>query len=190
MLPDQIEQTEMQLLDWSRAHMPSLPLDDIDVLIIDRMGKDISGLGIDTNIIGRMRITGEPEPERPRIRAIIVDDLTEGTHGNAMGTGLADFVTKRLRDKINFHDTYENVLTSSFPIRGNLPVVLDTPREALQQALRCYVRDTPEPRIIRIRDTLSLSDIQLSPAALAALKGANTFGVQSLFTSDGELTAW
>jgi len=190
MLPDQIEKTEMQMLDWNRAHMPSLPLDDIDVLIIDRMGKDISGLGIDTNIIGRMRIVGEAEPERPRIRAIIVDDLTEGTHGNAMGMGLADFLTKRLRDKINFHDTYENVLTSSFLIRGNMPVVLDTPREALQQALRGYVRGVDAPRIIRIRDTLSLSDIQLSPAALAALKGADVYGEQPLFSADGELAPW
>ena len=190
-LPPSIEQAEAELLVWSRAHMPALPLSDMDILIIDRMGKDISGVGLDTNIIGRMRIPGQPEPDSPRVGMIIVDDLTDASHGNALGMGLADFVTQQLRDKIDFSATYENVLTSSFVARGNLPIVCATPAEALRHALRSCGRQAVEaPRILRIRDTLHLSGIWCSPAALADLPHAHTGASRPLFTETGALSPW
>ena len=86
---------EPLLLDIARKNMSSLPVDDIDILIIDQMGKDISGCGIDPNIIGRIKIIGQEEPDKPTIKAIAVLDLTDGSHGNAIGMGLADVITKK-----------------------------------------------------------------------------------------------
>ncbi len=100
--------------------MPSLPVDKIDVLIVDEMGKDISGAGMDTNIIGRIYIDGEEEPEKPKITRIVVTDLTEKTHGNAIGIGLADLITRRLFSKIDFNATYQNAITSTFLHRGKI----------------------------------------------------------------------
>ena len=97
----EIPDREPGLLAVARVNMPSLPVDELDILIIDEMGKDISGAGIDTNIIGRMMIAGEPEPDAPRIASIVVRDLTDVSRGNAVGVGLADVITRRLFEKIN-----------------------------------------------------------------------------------------
>jgi len=106
LIREQIFDEEPALLQISKENMPSFPVDRIDVLLIDRIGKDISGVGLDPNIIGRLRITGQEEPEKPKITAIVISDLTENSHGNAIGIGLADVITKRLYDKINFQVTY------------------------------------------------------------------------------------
>ncbi len=92
-LPDQIEAEEMKI-DWARNNMPRLPLQYIDILLVDEAGKEISGSGMDTNIIGRLKIYGEPEPDYPQITCIILSDLTEKSHGNAVGLGLADMITR------------------------------------------------------------------------------------------------
>ena len=158
-LPADLETMELEMIDECRRLMPSLPADEIDVLIVERMGKDISGVGIDTNIIGRIRIPGEQEPDNPRIKMIIVDDLTEETHGNALGMGLADLITEKLRDKIDFPSTYENVLTSSFLLRGAMPLVVKDVEEGLKHALRCCHGGD---KVMKIRDTLHLSEIYVS----------------------------
>ena len=93
--PLEILAREPELLKSAKQMMPYLPLKDIDVLVVDRLGKDISGSGMDTNIIGRMKIEGTTEPESPRIKAIVVTDLTDASHGNACGIGLADVTTRR-----------------------------------------------------------------------------------------------
>lgn len=158
---------EPMLLDIARKNMPSFPVDDIDVLIIDQMGKEISGVGIDPNIIGRIKITGLKEPERPRIKAIIVSDLTEMSYGNAVGIGLADVITRRLFEKINFSTTYSNASTSSFLERAKLPIVASDEREAFRLALRsCGYLKSGEEKIIRIKDTLHLDELLVSKAIL------------------------
>jgi hypothetical protein len=155
------------LLDIARKNMPSFPVDDIDVLIIDQMGKEISGVGIDPNIIGRIKIIGLKEPDRPRIKAIIVSDLTEMSYGNAVGIGLADVITRKLFDKINFSSTYSNASTSSFLERAKLPIVASDDREAFRLALRsCGYLKAGEEKIIRIKDTLHLDELLISKAVM------------------------
>lgn len=170
--PEAIPVREPELLARSRALLPRLPVDDIDLLIVDAMGKDFSGTGMDTNIIGRMRVRGEPEPERPRIKTIFVRDLSAASHGNALGSGLADLTTRRLFDKIDFRVTNENLITSTFLARGQIPMVLDHDRAAVEAALRANWGVAPESaRIVHIANTLELERVRVSEALVAELSG-------------------
>ena len=173
-----IPQVEPELLALARRSMPRLPVDDLDVLVIDRFGKDISGAGIDTNIIGRWMIHNEPEPEKPHIRSIVLGDLSPGSHGNAIGMGLADIMHRRAYDKIDWQATYENMYTSSFLYRGRTPVVVETDLQALHYALRgSNVLDPTQARIARIQDTLHLSELLVSPAVLPELESRSDIEV-------------
>ena len=143
--------------------MPRLPAEDIDVLIVDELGKDVSGTGLDTNIIGRIYIKGDPEPESPRIKAIVVCDLTEASHGNALGMGLADVVTRRLYEKVDLASVAQNVITSTFLERGKVPLVAPTDRDAFEWAIRaCGPVEPEELRVLRIRNTLSIGEFWAS----------------------------
>ena len=162
---------EPRLLELARALMPALPSEDIDLLIVDAMGKDISGVGMDTNIIGRIAVRGEREPERPSIKAIYARDLTAGSHGNALGVGLADVVSRRLYDKIDLRTTLENAYTSSFLSRAKVPIVADSDEQAIDIALRsCGAVAAGQERIMRIRDTLHLEEIYVSEKLLEELR--------------------
>lgn len=165
--PEQFMAEEPGLLERARAAMPGFPVDDIDLLIVDVMGKDISGVGMDPNIIGRLYIHGQAEPERPRIKAILARDLSTNSHGNALGVGLADVITQRLFQKIDFTQLNENALTSTFLERAKIPVVAENDGQALDMALRSIgPLTTGQERVMRIRDTLSLHQIFVSPAIL------------------------
>jgi hypothetical protein len=157
---------EQRLLQQSRELMPRIPVNDIDVLIIDEMGKDISGAGMDTNIIGRWLIAGEPEPEHPTVKRIIILDLTPASHGNATAYGLADFMSKRLFDKIDFPTTTKNIFTSGFLQRGRMPMVFDTDEEAIQagifDAFRRNIEDHRQARVVRIKNTLEIETLWVS----------------------------
>jgi hypothetical protein len=190
-IPDQ----EPALLDIARANMPSLPVSELDVLIIDEIGKNISGVGLDTNVIGRLKIRGQPEPETPSFRFITIHDLSAGSHGNALGMGLADVTTRRLFEKIDFKATYANVLTSTFLERGKVPIIAETDRQAVEIALEaCALPDPGKARIARIRNTLRLEQLQVSPAVLGEIEGLRDVEVVGssgeLFDSGGSLTAW
>jgi hypothetical protein len=165
-----IPTAELALLDLARAHAARLPIDDLDVLLIDRMGKDISGVGIDTNVIGRTMIAGEADPPAPRIAMIACHELTPASHGNACGMGLADVVTRRLADAIDHEVTRTNVVTSGFLLRGKLPLVADDDRQAWELCLRgAGVIDPATVRAARIVDTLHCSDLWVTDAVLAEL---------------------
>jgi hypothetical protein len=169
--PEEFEETDKRLLKIARENMPSLPVDNLDLLIIDQMGKDISGAGMDTNIIGRIYIDGEPEPEKPKITRIVVTDLTEKTHGNAIGIGLADFTTRKLFERIDFNATYQNAVTSTFVLRGKIPIIAEDSRTAIEWALRtCGPIEIENAKIIRIKDTLSLSEMYVSRSILDEIK--------------------
>lgn len=164
---DAIMERETLLLETARANMPRLPVDELDVLIVDRLGKNISGTGMDTTIIGRVSIRGQPDPKFPSIKSIIVRDITEESHGNATGVGLADVTTRRLFDKIDFEVTNRNIRTSGFLERGKVPYVAQTDEEALDVALRgAGCLDREEARILRIKDTLHLEKMIASDAVV------------------------
>ena len=146
--------------------MPRLPIDEVDVLVIDRMGKNISGVGIDPNVTGRIGVNGQPDAEAPRIERIAVCDLTDETHGNARRR-LGDVITRRLLAKIDREATYANVITSGFLERGKIPIVADNVREACEVAVRsCGRAAEGRLRILRILDTLNLEEVYASPAVL------------------------
>ena len=187
-----IAEGEPALLALATAHAGRLPVDDLDVLLIDRMGKDISGVGIDTNVIGRTMINGEPDPPAPRIAMIAVHELTAASHGNATGMGLADVVTRRLADAIDHEVTRTNVVTSGFLLRGKLPVVADDDAHAWELCLRgAGVVDPTTVRAARIVDTLHCHDLWVTDAVLADLADRGDVEVLehdvALHTSDGTL---
>jgi hypothetical protein len=168
----QIAARDAELLELARDWMPRLPVESLDVLIVDELGKDISGSGLDTNLIGRIRIAGQPEPDRPRIRMIVARALSAATRGNAYGVGLADVITRRLHGQIDWPATYANVLTTGFLERGKIPIIAGSDREALDIAWRgCQPLEPAAARVIRIRNTLRLDELHVSPAVLAELRG-------------------
>jgi hypothetical protein len=190
--PEVMEEEEVKLLQICRENMPKLPVNKLDVLIVDEMGKDITGVGIDPNITGRIRIKNEKESEAPNITNIVVTDLTEASHGNALGMGLADFITKRLYEKIDFKATYENVLTSTFLERGKMPIVADTDKIAFEYALRTCGQISPESaRVIRIKNTLHLGEIYVSQSVYKEIKDSEhieTMGqFEEMFDEKGSL---
>jgi hypothetical protein len=191
--PGRLFEEEARLLDIARERMGRLAADEIDVLVVDEFGKDVSGTGMDTNVIGRMRIAGEPEPRSPRIGAIVLCDLTGESQGNALGMGLADFITQRVRDKIDFDSTAENVVTGTFIERGKMPLVAADPRAAFALAARlCRYREPGELRIMRVRSTLDIDVFYASPPLWDAIKGRPDIvqvaeGFAPAFDAAGEL---
>jgi hypothetical protein len=170
---ERLMEDEPRLLDVARRHLPRLPVDELDVLLVDRMGKDVSGVGMDTNVIGRRMIAGEAEPERPRIGMVACHALTEASHGNATGMGLADVVTKDFAAQVDHEVTRTNVVTSGFFLRGKLPVVADDDRHAWELCLRgAGVLEPAAVRAVRIVDTLHTSDLWVSGPVLDALDDA------------------
>ena len=192
---DAIAREEPRLLDLARRHMPRLPVDVVDVLVVDRMGKDISGVGIDPNITGRIGVGGERDATAPRVGAMMVCDLTAQTHGNAIGVGLADVITRRLFARIDYESTYANVITSSFLERGKIPVVAETDREAFDIAFRsCGHVPEGRERIVRILDTLHLEEVYVSSAVLGEIQDQERIEVvgpgPELFDEAGRLTSF
>lgn len=160
---------EEDLQQRAKALLASLPFDELDVLIVDEMGKDISGTGMDTNVIGRMFVPGVPENPRPKITAIVVLDLTEPSHGNAVGLGLADFTTEGFVQKIDWNATYTNGYTSGTGglLRGRVPTVLANDRAAIATAIRmCGQPNMSRLRLARIKNTLQAAEVHFSPSLL------------------------
>jgi hypothetical protein len=165
---EEIERAEEELFLEAKRLMPRLPFADIDLLIVDRIGKNISGAGMDPNITGRgvhgysSMINGQ-ESSGPRVRRLFVRELTPETHGNGIGIGLADLTTARLVRALNKEVTYVNALTSLSPNSAKIPIHFETDREAVAQALASLgMADVPQAKVMRIADTLSLETIQVS----------------------------
>lgn len=164
-LPQNIEQGEKELLQVARNLVPKLPVDSLDVLVVEEIGKNISGTGMDTNIIGRLKIHGEPEKNKPFIKRIVVLDLSPETKGNAYGIGLADFTTRALVNKIDYDATYTNAITSTFTERVKIPIIAKDEDEAFELAIKaCGIQEVNDIRAIRIKNTLELEEIWVSPA--------------------------
>jgi hypothetical protein len=167
---DQIASREPLLQQKAKGLMPRLCFDEIDVLIIDEMGKNISGAGFDPNITGRNRRAVKWD-FGPKVKKIVVLGLTPETHGNATGMGGADIITMHLFREIDIPSTYANIITSMNLDGGAIPIVMNTEREAIQLAVKTVVRVKPENcRIVRIRNTLDLAQIQVSEPMLAEVR--------------------
>src|SRR5881296_853327 len=165
--PEALESGERRILKNAREWMARLPFSPIDVLIVEEMGKNISGSGMDTNVIGRPSNPHEPFPADPKILWIVALDLTENTYGNATGIGNADFTTKTLVEKIDMKATLINCLAACSPGGAKLPPAFDTDRDAVENALDCIGLTTPaQARVIRIKNTLMLGEIECSEAFL------------------------
>ena len=173
---DEIEEREKELLEEARRLMPRLPFDDIDLLIVDRIGKNISGAGMDPNVTGRWvhgysSSLGPDNQAKPLIRRIFVRDLTPETHGNAIGIGFADITTTRLVSAMDKQVTYINALTSLTPNGAKIPIHFDTDREAVAQGLASLaLPDLRQSKVVRIADTLSLVNLEVSEAYASLVK--------------------
>lgn len=157
---------ERALLGVAKTQEARLPFSCIDVLIVDLMGKEISGTGMDTNVLGRRMVRGMPEPDGIQITNVVVLDISSSSGGNAMGIGLADFVPERTIARIDLAVTYANALTAGLQgvQRVQLPIVLASDRDAIHAAvLTAGLPDTLDARIVRIQNTLLLDDLWATP---------------------------
>jgi hypothetical protein len=195
--PEEFEAREEAMLVMGRDWLPRLPFRAADLLIIDEIGKDISGSGLDTNVAGRKRAhRNSPALEgMPEMRFIFVRGLTKKTHGNAAGIGLADFTTTRLVKGMNYKATVINCVTSGYPEGANLPVHYDTDRECVEAALAIIGTRAPEEaRVMQIRNTLKVEEVLVSEALLKQKNPQTTFTVGGepggmVFDKEGNLPA-
>ncbi len=168
----EIELVELLLQTEARALLPGLPLDDVDLLIVDEMGKDISGAGLDPNVIGRTISRWSVQRTRPRIARILVRGLTPGSHGNASGLGFVDVATPRLVEAIDFDVTAINAVTACVPEDVRLPLTLPTERDAVAAALATVRPHSLEDvRIVHIANTSEVGRLLVSEGCLSALAG-------------------
>src|SRR5690625_1051690 len=169
LVPEEIESRETELQHLAKSLLPKIHIDQIDVLVIDEIGKNISGDGMDPNITGRY-----PTPYAhggPDVHKMVVLDLTAESEGNANGVGTADFTTKRLVAKTDWPATYANGLTSTVVAPTKTPTTLDDDRAAIQAAIKtCNILDFSKVRMVRIKNTLQLSEIEVSEALLDEVK--------------------
>lgn len=186
----EIPEQEPELLKKAATFLPSLPNDTLHVLFVDRLGKNISGTGMDTNIIGRILIKDEPDPDLPNIHTIAVSDLTTESGGNATGMGLADLITEKFRGNIDEQVTRKNLITSGFLQRAKMPMVAKHDSEAMDIALRASgCRDLSSAQVVRIGDTLHLDTLWMSKAAINSIRDGSKIDVieevSGCFKNDG-----
>jgi hypothetical protein len=175
---DAIVANEERLLVRARELLAVLPFDELDLLVVDEMGKDLSGAGMDTNVTARAVDGRTQKAPRPVVRQLFVRDLTDHSNGNANGVGLADFCLQRLADKIDWQATYLNALTAAQPASARLPVVCANDREAVRHALvAAGVERLADARVARIKNTLHIDSMIVSEAALATLHNAGHYSV-------------
>ncbi len=161
--PEELVRVDKELLRECKQILPKLPVKNIDILIIQEMGKNISGTGMDTNVIGGIKDLEAKDYESPAIKKISVLDLTPETHGNALGIGMADMITRRLYEKIDFQATNMNAITATFLDRARIPIVFNTDKDTLEVGLKT-ISNLPKtkPRIIIIKNTLKLDRLYVT----------------------------
>lgn len=169
--PERVHESDRELLQLANRLLPRVPFDPLDVLIVDWMGKNLSGSGLDYNVVGMWRRLGGEQ--RPFFRFIVALDLTPESEGNALGVGIADFTTRKLVAKINYEVTYTNVLTAGAIQAGKVPITLADDREAIATAydLATRLRGAGErPRVARIHSTLHLGELYASENLLPEIR--------------------
>lgn len=165
--PENFLETEKKLLLLARDKTPKLPFNEFDVLIVDECGKEISGTGMDTKVLGRIMNIYEEELNHPKITRVILRTLTEKTHGNALGIGLVDFVTKKVVDKIDYRATHINTVTAVTPEKARLPIVCENDKEAVDFAIATAGPvDFESVKIVWINHTSRLDEMWISKGLL------------------------
>lgn len=158
---------EKELVGQAMGLMPRLFFDDLDVLVMRRMGKDISGAGFDPNIVGRSSVRSEYPLPIPKIRRMVLLDLTDASHGNGIGVGAFDVITREVFRKLDFSSMYANAVACKCIDDVKIPLVAKDEEEAVRVALKaCRGIDRHNPRIVRIEDTLHLGKLEVSAALL------------------------
>ena len=187
-------QREAELLRLAKGHEARLPFEQIDVLVVDSMGKEFSGTGMDTNVIGRRMVRSMPELSRPQITNIVCLEVSSASHGNAVGIGLADFIPQ---DALKGYDpaaTYANTLTAGSQAvqRAQIPIVMADEVDAVSAAvLTCDVEDIADLRMVRVKNTLHLDEILVTATLVEAASDVyDVTGTTSLFGSQRRLTPW
>lgn len=166
--PENFLEAEKKLLKKEKQLMPQLPLAEIDILLVNEIGKDISGAGMDPNIIGRSKSTEKNIGKN--IHMIIPLDLTERTHGNAGSIGLSDLITKKLFEKIDFNVLYTNLLASNGYLEGKIPMVVENDEYAIKIAMKILNKNCQNVKMVRIQNTLNIIEIEVSKALLEEVK--------------------
>jgi hypothetical protein len=187
---DALVDAESALLEEAYALLPRLPFDDLDALVVDEIGKNISGSGMDSNVIGK-----KPGLERPRIACIYVRGLTEATHGNATGIGYADLFPRARFHEVDLNATYMNAFTAKRPVVGKIPLLVESDLQAMQVLLNFRPGDDPQSlRLAWIRNTSKLDLLWASAALREAVEADSRLEILGepcplAFTSDGALEA-
>ena len=164
-LPEEFFEKDAKLLKCSWDNLPRLPFNKVDVLVIDEIGKEISGTGFDTNAVGRANA------DRPEVTRIAVLNLSEKTAGNANGIGRADTATKKVFERFNFEETYPNAITSTAVESVKIPMILENDELAIKAAIKMsLVLDYSKVRLVRIKNTSSLGEMYVSGALLEEVK--------------------
>jgi len=188
-----IEEEEPKLLVEAKSLIPKIPFEKADALIVNEIGKNISGTGMDPNVTGRSAVMGRWEPN---FDAIAVLDITEQSHNNCNGLGIADVTTERVFDKFSFEMTYPNAITSTEPISVKIPAVMPNDLLAIKFAIRmCYQAPTDGPRIVWIRNTLNMDTFFISESLISAAKDVKGLEVASVpmeipFDEHGNFIGW
>ena len=177
---DKIMIREPELLKLAKDLMPAIPFKELDLLVVQQIGKNFSGTGMDTNIIGRIRINGVPEPDDFRIKYIGALSLSEESHGNATGVGLADFTTKRLVEKIDYQKTYTNVLTSGNVMRVAIPMITENDQDLLLNVIKALkIENASALKILMIKNTLHVNDFWISEGLVSKIKEIRDLEIES-----------
>jgi len=175
LLPKEFYFQEKDMLKRSKKIMAKIIIPQIDLLIIDEIGKDISGCGLCPNIIGRYRGKQKSDIKAPDIKQVVILRLTKKTHGNANGLGYGDIITKELFDSIDFFSTYTNAITANALSGVKVPLIANSDKEAIGLALSIIKKSASNIKLVRIKNTLRLDEIIVSEAIFKEIKVKNEF---------------
>ena len=177
--PEEFVEREKELLVLTKKWMPRLPFDHVDLLIVDEIGKNISGAGMDTNVVGRkFHDNHAAEKEYPKVTRILVRGLTPETHGNASGIGTAEYAHRRAVEEMDREITYINCMTGNHPSGAHIPLYFDTDQICIEKALQTVgLREPGEEKIMRIHNTLDLGELLVSEAYRAEVEAREDLSI-------------
>ena len=177
LMPKEFYSQEKEMLKISKKYMAKINIPQIDVLIVDEIGKDISGDGVDPNIIGRYRGKQKSDVKGPNVGHVVILGLSKRIHGNANGMGYADIITKELLDSIDFTSTYTNAITEGELFAVKVPLTANSYKEAIGLALNIIKKRASDVRLVRIKNTLKLSEIIVSETIYKEIRDKKYFKI-------------